>query len=192
MAASDPSNLVRCRAAEFLGLTGTVDPVPILMDILDKTTDPIEANLILDSVVLLRDGTGAKVDPEMVKHAKWAKMGGLVKHRANYLAGGDGDAPKEKKPGKWKKPAKGKESKGKHLSQKECISRDGWRIASVSSAETTAKGFAVDNILDGDVMTSWQTKWTGGHDPFPHEIVLDIISGFSDDLSGIAELNVLD
>jgi arylsulfatase A-like enzyme len=101
MAASDPSGLVRCRAAEFLGLTGEVDPVPILMDVLDHTTDPIEANLILNSVVLLRDGFGAKVDPEAVDASEWSKLGGLVKHRADYLKGGDGDSRKPKK--QWKK-----------------------------------------------------------------------------------------
>jgi len=85
LAAADNSLLVRCRATEFLGLAGVADPIPILMDVLDQTTDPIEANLILNSVVLLRDAAGAKVNPEAVKNAKWAKLGGLVKRRTEYL-----------------------------------------------------------------------------------------------------------
>lgn len=97
MAASDPDPLVRTRAAEFLGLTGVVDPMPMLLEILDQSTDPIEANLILNSVVLLRDGSGFKVDPKGVKGAAWAKLGGEVGLRANYLAGGDGDTPEGKK-----------------------------------------------------------------------------------------------
>lgn len=97
LAASDPNGLVRVRAAEFLGLTGATDPMPFIYDVLDNCTDPIEANLILNSVVLLRDGAGVKVDPEYVKNAKWAKLGGLVGHRADYLAGGTGDPPKAPK-----------------------------------------------------------------------------------------------
>jgi arylsulfatase A-like enzyme len=93
IAASDPNGLVRVRAAEFLGLTGAADPMPFIYDVLDKTSDPIEANLILNSVVLLRDAAGVKVDPEFVKNAEWAKLGDLVQHRADYLSGGTGDAP---------------------------------------------------------------------------------------------------
>ena len=97
LAASDSSRLVRCRAAEFLGLAGAADPVPALMDVLNQTTDPVEANLILNTVVLLRDGAGVRIDPEMVKNSNWASLGGLVPHRADYLAGGDGDLRKHKK-----------------------------------------------------------------------------------------------
>jgi arylsulfatase A-like enzyme len=178
IAASDPNGLVRVRAAEFLGLAGAADPMPFIYDVLDKTSDPIEANLILNSVALLRDGAGVKVDPEYVKNAEWAKLGGLVKHRANYLSGGTGDvkkAPKQKKgKGKKKKSAKGGSSKAKRLSKADALPRDGWSIASVSSVETKAKGFGVENLLDGDEMTSWQSRWSGGKDPFPHEIVLDM------------------
>lgn len=48
--------LVRTRAAEFLGLTGVENPVPVLTDALRKSEDGIEALLILNSVVLLMDG----------------------------------------------------------------------------------------------------------------------------------------
>jgi hypothetical protein len=101
--ASDPNRLVRVRAAEFLGLTQAADPLPIIFDVLDQTTDPIEANLILNTLVLLRDGTGIKVNPEKIRSAKWSKLGGLVGHRVNYLEGGTGDIKRTKRRQKTKK-----------------------------------------------------------------------------------------
>jgi arylsulfatase A-like enzyme len=72
LAASDASGLVRTRAAEFLGLTGAADPGPILVDVLRKTTDPIAANLILNTVVLLRERKpGIAFDFDAVDDAPW-------------------------------------------------------------------------------------------------------------------------
>ena len=51
--------LVRTRAAEFLGLTGIEDPVPVIIEALRQTGDGIEALLILNSLVLLMDGPNA-------------------------------------------------------------------------------------------------------------------------------------
>jgi hypothetical protein len=51
--------LVRTRAAEFLGLSGAMNPAPVILEALGETYDPIEALLILNSLVLLRDGTPA-------------------------------------------------------------------------------------------------------------------------------------
>jgi hypothetical protein len=48
--------LVRTRAAEFLGLTGVGNPVPVITQALQKSKDGEEANLILNSLVLLMDG----------------------------------------------------------------------------------------------------------------------------------------
>jgi hypothetical protein len=48
--------LVRTRAAEFLGLTGLGDPVPVITSALQQTEDGMEALLILNSLVLLMDG----------------------------------------------------------------------------------------------------------------------------------------
>jgi arylsulfatase A-like enzyme len=56
LAASDPSNLVRVRAAEFLGLTGMCDPRDLITRALERSTDANEIGLILNSVVLLQDG----------------------------------------------------------------------------------------------------------------------------------------
>ena len=85
LAKNDPNRLVRTRAAEFLGLTGADDPLPLIMNALEGCKDPIEVNLILNTVVLLRDSAGMKIDPAAVKKAAWSKLGGLVKHRVEYL-----------------------------------------------------------------------------------------------------------
>lgn len=97
MAATDLNRLVRTRAAEFLGLTNAADPVPVLMDVLSHSTDPIEVNLILNTVVLLRDGAGVEFDLSQAVNAAWMKMDGLVPHRVNYLEGGTGELPKKGK-----------------------------------------------------------------------------------------------
>ncbi|MEA2069500.1 MAG: sulfatase, partial [Verrucomicrobiota bacterium] len=97
IAASDPNRLVRVRAAEFLGLTHAADPVPVLLEALEGCTDPIEVNLILNTVVLLRDGAGVEMDLSKVEGAAWTKMGGLVPHRVDYLNGGTGEVPKKKR-----------------------------------------------------------------------------------------------
>ena len=56
LAESDAVVLVRVRAAEFLGLIGAADPRPAITDALLKSESPVEANLILNTVVLLQDG----------------------------------------------------------------------------------------------------------------------------------------
>ena len=56
MAAGDPENLVRVRAAEFLALTGDADPRAVIEQALNRARHGVEANLILNSLVLLRDG----------------------------------------------------------------------------------------------------------------------------------------
>jgi arylsulfatase A-like enzyme len=97
LAADDPDRLVQTRAAEFLGLTGAADPAPYLFATLAECDDPIEVNLILNSVVLLKDAAGVEFDMSKAEGAAWTKMGGLVPHRVNYLQGGTGDVRKRKK-----------------------------------------------------------------------------------------------
>lgn len=53
---TDPERLVRVRAAEFLGLIGKADPRAAVLAALRETKSMVEANLILNSLVLLRDG----------------------------------------------------------------------------------------------------------------------------------------
>ena len=51
----DNSLVVRIRAAEFLGLINTIDPQPILADIVNRTSNPVEAGEALNSIVYFRD-----------------------------------------------------------------------------------------------------------------------------------------
>ncbi|MCA9074119.1 MAG: sulfatase [Planctomycetaceae bacterium] len=55
LATSDPERLVRIRAAEFLAFIEAGEPGPVLTDALCTTESATEANLILNTVVLLRD-----------------------------------------------------------------------------------------------------------------------------------------
>ncbi|MCK4989504.1 MAG: hypothetical protein KAS29_03425, partial [Bacteroidales bacterium] len=82
----DENLLVRTRAAEFLALTGTEDPKEVITGVLRETTDPVEANLVLNTVVLLQDGSckyefGITEDlfvPEVLE-------GGYVQRRLEYI-----------------------------------------------------------------------------------------------------------
>lgn len=56
IAAADPENLVRVRAAEFLALHANVDPSAVLKKAIADAESATEANLILNSIVLLQDG----------------------------------------------------------------------------------------------------------------------------------------
>jgi len=89
LAAEDPERLVRVRAAEFLGFTGAADPRPILLKALAETQSPIEAALILNSVVLLRD-TDPGYDFEITREMIGAPGQGenSVARRLEYLRGG--------------------------------------------------------------------------------------------------------
>jgi len=85
IAADDANLLVRTRAAEFLGLIGAQDPQPVIMDVLAKSSDSTETLLVLNTVVLLRDGKPGykfKITADSV-NAK----GGQVPKRLEYLAG---------------------------------------------------------------------------------------------------------
>jgi arylsulfatase A-like enzyme len=56
LAQNDANLLVRTRAAEFLGLVGAVDPRPVILEALSQSESGVETSLILNSLVLLRDG----------------------------------------------------------------------------------------------------------------------------------------
>lgn len=53
LATADPENLVRLRAAEFLALTGTENPAPVIEATLRNAESKVEVNLILNTVALL-------------------------------------------------------------------------------------------------------------------------------------------
>ncbi len=88
LAAKDDNLLVRVRAAEFLGLIGAADPRPTIMSCLAQTTSPVEANLMLNTLVLLRDGQpGYKFDVSLdqLKSLKDKQADG-VQRRMEYLS----------------------------------------------------------------------------------------------------------
>ncbi len=87
LAAHDPELLVRVRAAEFLGLISAADPRPTIMDCLARTVSPTEANLILNTLVVLRDGNPGYEFELRRAHMKGFQTDntGYVDRRLEYL-----------------------------------------------------------------------------------------------------------
>jgi len=87
LAKDDPEAMVRVRAAEFLGLIGAADPRPVLMHELAKTESGIESVLMLNTVILLRDGEPGyefNIDRSHFKPAVLKQQ--LVRRRLQYLS----------------------------------------------------------------------------------------------------------
>jgi arylsulfatase A-like enzyme len=87
IAAQDTENLVRVRAAEFLGLIKEEDPAPVIIEVLAHANNEVEAYLTLNTVVLLKDlsGYNFKIDPEIFP-AEWrAAERSEVNRRLGYL-----------------------------------------------------------------------------------------------------------
>jgi arylsulfatase A-like enzyme len=83
LAAEDGNLLVRTRAAEFLALIGAQAPQQVLMDVLAKSKSEAETLLVLNTVVLLRDGRpGYSFE---IKPGDVATRGGSVDRRLMYL-----------------------------------------------------------------------------------------------------------
>ena len=102
LATNDSSEIVQVRAAEFLGITGKTDPLPILVEIINTTADPVLAVEALNSVVLFQDHFDAyQIDSSLLKPA--ARNDG-VSRRLDYLNG----HPYKSKPLSGKKPKKKK------------------------------------------------------------------------------------
>jgi arylsulfatase A-like enzyme len=88
LAESDEENLVRVRAAEFLGLTKAETPVPVLTECLQKAQTSAEANLILNTIVLMRDTNPDykfSLQKEMVNPQFLRGKDSVVKERLIYL-----------------------------------------------------------------------------------------------------------
>ncbi len=63
------------------------------------------------------------------------------------------------------------------------MARNGW-TATANTQETASENAPASNVLDGNNGTFWHSKWGGGHDPHPHELVVDlgaqrVFSGFT-------------
>ena len=81
--------LVRTRAAEFLGLNKIVDPAPVIIQALEESEDAIEVLLILNTLVILKDGPAAiDFDLSRLKFAPQLSNDRLIKSRMEYLAEG--------------------------------------------------------------------------------------------------------
>ena len=110
LAESDPSDVVRMRAAEFLGLIENRNPHPIFNDIIGKTDSGVLATEVLNSVTYFTDFTQYKVDAKSLsaatKHLYNSRIlgGDGVMRRMDYLNG----EPYKSKPltGKKKKKKK--------------------------------------------------------------------------------------
>ena len=87
-AKNDNENLVRVRAAEFLALTKKTDSKPVLLEALKRAKSEAEANLILNTVALLKmTDPGFKMEvPEEIFRKEWLKSkDGLVVRRLEYI-----------------------------------------------------------------------------------------------------------
>ena len=101
LALNDPSDIVRVRAAEFLGLAGATDPLPFLVGVINKTSDSVLAVEALNSVVLFQDHhKDYQIDPNVftlksnVRDITW---------RVDYLQGEPyRSSPQKKRPKKKK------------------------------------------------------------------------------------------
>ena len=86
IASNDPENINSVRAAEFLGITRIVNPAEIMINALYSSANGAESALILNSIVLMRDGEFKypfdikyeKIQQKVREHAS-------VKRRLDYL-----------------------------------------------------------------------------------------------------------
>ena len=102
----DPKEIVRIRAAEFLGILGEIDPQTELRTIVNSCEDPIVITEALNSVVYFQD-CAKPAYPVEVATLKPSIKGGDIDDRMNYLKG-DPYPPKKKKKNKGKGQGNGK------------------------------------------------------------------------------------
>lgn len=105
LAKNDPERLVRVRAAEYLGLTRIDEPQSVIMEALRQSRSHVEANLILNTLVMLRDGKPGYDFQLKSEDIDPAARKGDVPRRLEYLDPSFKPAPR-KKPGRGKKKAK--------------------------------------------------------------------------------------
>lgn len=86
IATTDTENINRVRAAEFLGITKTANPSKVMMDALYESEDGPEALLILNCIVLMKDGPTRYIfDIEYGKIPSNVKENSEVQRRLDYL-----------------------------------------------------------------------------------------------------------
>lgn len=98
----DDKPIVRVRAAEFLGLLGHLDPQPILSDVVNNTSDPVEAGEALNSIVYFRDchQPAFSINPATLSPQT---KGDIITRRIDYLNGEPYRTRKPKKPSRKRK-----------------------------------------------------------------------------------------
>lgn len=85
IANNDVENMVRIRAAEYLGMIGET-PVPAMTSALYNSTDPTEVLLMFNSIVLMQDGNKEyQFDFELDKISDEVRADKQVKRRLVYL-----------------------------------------------------------------------------------------------------------
>jgi HEAT repeat protein len=82
----DPEPMVRVRAAEFLGIVGTMDPRPTLYEVLNTTDSPVEAQLTFNTAAFFHDRTPDRLPFEVQKLDMRVK-GGELGRRIGYFKG---------------------------------------------------------------------------------------------------------
>lgn len=97
----DDQQIVRVRAAEFLGLIGRQNPQPILTEIVNSTQDPVLATEALNSVVFFRDFFEGRYPVKRSDFNPISK-GADINDRLNYINGA-AYPPRQPKPPKTKK-----------------------------------------------------------------------------------------
>jgi len=85
IANGDPELINRVRAAEFLGIIDAEDPSEIICQTLYASKDGTEAGLILNSVVLMRDGYGYDFNIDVKKFDPVVAEAPYVIRRLQYL-----------------------------------------------------------------------------------------------------------
>ena len=88
IAQSDDENLVRLRAIEFLALIGKENPSQLLPALLISSANEVEATIILNTAVLLRDFTeyGIQIDSGMITLSLSGPQRLNIDRRLNYLS----------------------------------------------------------------------------------------------------------
>ena len=85
IAQNDPQLINRVKAAEFLGITGTGDPVALMENALYASEHGTEALLMLNSVVLMQDKYGFQFNIQKDQLQPTVQEHGEVNRRLEYL-----------------------------------------------------------------------------------------------------------
>ena len=87
LATADSELLVRVRAAEFLGLSGSIDPREFLVSIINQSDNAIQTGLVLNTVALFADrDPNWPFDVTALQIPAQHKTFDVVKRRLEYLA----------------------------------------------------------------------------------------------------------